>query len=89
MNFCKQTFHISHARISEKVKGVLRWLLGLRKLRSSEKFEILQIGLFCEMHNEKTLFSIMDERKSFFPYFYHGTTIYSAELFDCAINNQL
>ena len=27
----------------------LRWLLGLRQLRSSEKFEILQIGLILRV----------------------------------------
>ena len=25
MNVCKQTFHISHMRISQKVKGILMW----------------------------------------------------------------
>ena len=25
LNVCKQTFHISHVRISQKVKGVLIW----------------------------------------------------------------
>ena len=27
LNVCKQTFHISHVRISQKVKGVLMWNL--------------------------------------------------------------
>ena len=27
MNVCKQTFHMSHVRLSQKVKGVLTWNL--------------------------------------------------------------
>ena len=43
--------------------------------------------LSYELHNEKKLFSIMDERNSvFFLDFYRGTIFYIAELFDCEVN---
>ena len=55
---------------------LLRWFLGLRKLRSSGQIEILQIGLIYE----KTLFSIMDERNVFF-------LIFTMELFSAALSD--
>ena len=42
--------------------------------------------IFCELHNEKILVSIMDGRNSVFPYFYRGIIFYSVELFDCPVN---
>ena len=42
--------------------------------------------LFCELHNEKTLFSIMDERNSVFLIFIIKLFFYSTDLFDCAAN---
>ena len=42
--------------------------------------------LYLKINNEKTLFSIKDERNSFFSYFYHGIIFYSAELPDCEVN---
>ena len=44
----------------------LRWLLGLKKLISSKKVEFCKSALFFDLNNEKTLFSIMDERNSTF-----------------------
>ena len=56
---------------SDLAKNTHKWLLGLRKLKSSKtkKKKICKLDLFYELHNEKKLFSIMDERNSAFSLF--------------------
>ena len=46
--FSELTCHIQQGYIP-KLAAHLRWLLELRKLRSSEKVEILQIGLILRV----------------------------------------
>ena len=59
----------------------------MRKLRPSEKVEILQFRLClfasCIMRKH---FLLWTKETAFFGYFYHGIIFYSAELFDCAVN---
>ena len=55
---------------SDLAKNAHKWLLGLRKLKSSKKKKIFcKLDLFYKLHNEKKLFSIMDERNSAFSLF--------------------
>ena len=62
----------------------------MRKLRSSEKVEILQIGLILRVNimsiMRKHYFLLWMKKTAFSPYFYHGTIFCSAELFHCAAN---
>ena len=61
----------------------LRWLLGLRKLRSSKKAEILQVVLVLRVAS----FFIMGKRNGvFFPYFRYEIIFYWVELFECPFN---
>ena len=45
MNVCKQTFHISHVRISQKVKGLFMW--NLQHIISYEDKDIVR---FSNLH---------------------------------------
>ena len=69
-------------------KMLLKWLVGLRKLGSSKKVKLLQIGLiyFTSCIMKKHSFLLWTKETAFFPYFYHEIIFYSAELFDCAVN---
>ena len=69
-------------------KMLLKWLVGLRKLGSSKKVKILQIGLiyFTSCIMKKHSFLLWTKETAFFPYFYHEIIFYSTELFDCAVN---
>ena len=52
MNVCKQTFHISHVGISQKVKYVLMWNLQQMKLKILAKFQIcISVTLRVENYN--------------------------------------
>ena len=59
----------------------------MRKLRPSEKVEILQFRLClfasCIMRKH---FLLWTKETAFFGYFYNEIIFYSAELFDCAVN---
>ena len=50
-NYLKPMFFNLHESL---VQITLRWLLRLRKLRSSEKLKFCKSDLFCELHNEET-----------------------------------
>ena len=59
----------------------LRWLQVLGKLSYLKKVEILyKLFFFCELHHEKTLFFIMDERSGVVFYFLNDIIFYCAEL---------
>ena len=67
----------------------LRWLLGLRKLRSSEKkiSEYFANGTyFASCIMKKHFFLLWTKETVFFTYFYHGIIFNSTELFECAVN---
>ena len=66
---------------------VWRWLLGLRKLRSSKKIGISQVILVLQIVSWKSvIFYCSGKKRCFFPSFRHEIIFYSAELFDCAFN---
>ena len=58
----------------------------MRKLRSSEKVEILQIGFLLRVAWWGNYFLLCTKETAFFPYFYHEIIFYSTERFDCAVN---
>ena len=55
LNDCKQTFYISHVRISQKVKGVLMW-----NLQHIISYEDKYIGWFSNPH--KCTFNYFTEK---------------------------
>ena len=62
-------------------------LLGLRKLRSSKKAEILQIRLILRVEKWKNIIFYHGRKKQrFFLIFTNEIIFYSAELFVCAVN---
>ena len=65
----------------------LRWLLALRKLRSSKKVEILQIRLILRVAKWKNIIFYYGWKKQrFFHIFTNEIIFYSAELLICAVN---
>ena len=76
--FNKSKFQFpSFVKVAPKVEKTL----GLQK-----RLKFCKSDIFCELRNEKTLFSIMDERNTVFSLFYHRITFCSTELFDCTVN---
>ena len=66
----------------------LRWLLGLRKLRSSEKVEILQIRLILRVPWWENIIFYYGRKKQRF-FFIFTMELFSTALsylFDCAVN---
>ena len=74
-------------KILKKRFLVLRWLLGLRKLRVFKKDrQFANPTYFASCITKKHYFLIWTKKTAFFPYFYCEIFFYSAELFDGAIN---
>ena len=69
---------------------LLRWLLGLRKLRSSKKVEILQVTRFARCIMKKHYFLSRRKETAFFSLLslwnYLLIMFYCAELFECSFN---
>ena len=56
--------------LAVKTSALLRWLLGLRKLKFSKiRLKFFKSDLFYKSHNEKILFSNIDEINSVFSLF--------------------
>ena len=73
----------------EKYFNYIRWLLGLRKLRSSKKVEILQVVLILRGGSSKIVFFIMEEKNGVFCYFHYEIIFYCVELSECTCNFKL
>ena len=59
LNVCKQTFHLSHVRISQKVTGVLMWNLqhisGPSTIKALERrFDVVLVSLLLKMSRFQT-----------------------------------
>ena len=64
------------------------WLLGFRKLMSSEKVEILQVVLVLRLCDLPIFFQ-GGKKRCFFPYLHHEIIFCCAELFECVFNFKL
>ena len=64
----------------------LRSLLGLRKLRSSKKVEILQVLLVLRDASWKNIFYHGANKRRFFPHFHYEIIFCCAELFEYTFN---
>ena len=65
----------------------LRWLLGLRKLRSSKKcWNFANRTYFASCIVKEHCFLLCTKETALSPHFYHEIIFYSAKLFDWAVN---
>ena len=53
-------------KLASKQKQALKWLVGLRKLRSSKKAEILQVILVLQVESWRNAFFILGKRNGVF-----------------------